>query len=262
MNMSQELGNIYGTTKQASAEPTPEDREKLAQADFFMNMCKEGGIDPKALTDAQIDKLWKVAMDAKEEADKGKSPFPPKKDEKKDEEKEAAARREYAEKRAAAEKIAEADSMGRIMAHAYVDELKKIAEAGKTAAFPPGFVPGGGKGGEEKKEEKGEKKEEKEDEKKKESQARAEALIARLSKEAGVSTTAALDEKAAYLAVDLLKSVNVDEKIAAAKINAVLTLGVPESTKIAMAQGYEAALQVRALEFCERAGFPVDWSKV
>jgi hypothetical protein len=248
MSMTELLGSVYGT-----AGHSDEDRDKRAQAEFFTNLCKQGGIQIEHLTDDQVKRLWKVAM---EEMDKGE---PEKKEDKKkegEEEKSAAARREWQEKRAAAEKIAEADALGRIMAHAYVAELRKIAEEAEKkdkGEVPPQFLKEESKG-DDKKEDKGEGE-------KKESQARAEHLLARLGKTAQASSTTSLDELAAEHAVELLKGAGMDAELARSRVGAVYTLGLGESTKIASAESFERAIVLRALEFCEAAGAPVDWSK-
>lgn len=261
--MSTILGEVYGTTQQGHSE---EDQQKLAQAEFFSGLCKQAGVQIEHLTDEQVKQLWKVAMDGRPE---GAEPEPDKKKSEKREgdehEKKAAAAREWEEKRAAAEKIAEADALGRIMAHAYVDELVKISEASSKSEHGKGGVPPQLL----KRDEKKDKKEEDEEGEKKESQARATALIERLSKTASptassspaTSTTTNLDEVAGNHAIDLLKEAGVGPDVATARINAVYTLGLAESTKIASADSFDRAVTLRALEFCESAGFPVDWSK-
>ena len=256
-DMSATLFQVYGTNKLASAE----DHQRQAEAELFLGLCKSAGIDPKHLTDDQVNELWKAAS-AESKAEE-------KKEDKKKEEAEkkaAAATQEWQEKRAMAEKVAEADALGRIMAHSYVDELQKIAAANKVAEFPPQFMKG-------KKDDKGEEKmeggkpegkkdEKEEDEKKKESQDRANALIAKLAGiKSGSSSTPNLDEQAAAHAVEMLKAAGHDVKVASDRIGAVATLGLQESAKIASAASAEQALTVRALEFCEAAGYQVDWSK-
>jgi hypothetical protein len=261
-DMSTILFETYGTNKTASH--TAEDQQKVAEAELFLGLCKNAGIDPQHLTDEQIGVLWKAASGE----DKGEKPMDKKKEEeaKKGEEKKASATREWQEKRAMAEKVAEADSLGRIMAHAYVDELKKIGSSNKVAELPPQFMKNvKGKGDEKPEEKKPEGKSEDkgdkdEDEKKKESQDRANALIAKLA--SGTSSTPSLDEQSALHAVEILKQAGYDANVAMSRINAIHTLGLPESSKIASASTADDAVVVRSLEYCEAAGFPVDWSKV
>lgn len=266
-DMSAVLFETYGTNKTASH--TTEDQQKVAEAELFMGLCKSAGIDPAHLTDEQVSALWKAAAGSEEKPEDKKK----KEEEAKQEEKKASATREWQEKRATAEKVAEADALGRIMAHSYVDELKKIAEAGKEAALPPQFMQNMKGKGEEKpaegkpegksddkgKEEKGDK--DKDEDKKKESQDRANALIAKLAS-GSTSTTPNLDEQAALHAVEMLKSAGHNGDVALARVSAVHTLGLQESAKIASANTPDTALALRALEYCEAAGYPVDWTKV
>lgn len=275
-NMSDVLGEVFNT-KTASA--TAEDLEKTAQLDFFTGLCKEQGIDVHALTDPQIEQLWKVAMDMRKEAgelppafakkddDKGEK----KKDEKKgdDKEKEAAAKAvaaeaEFNEKRAAAVKVAEADMMGRIMAHSFTQELQKIAEKDGGFPFPPK------KDGDDKGDKGDAKKDDKDGEKKEASAADRVAALVRSFQEKtataapaaaeGSSTTPNFDEVAAYRAIDLLKEAGVDAELAHNKVSAAYTLGLKDSVKLASAPDAKAGLEIRALEICEAAGFQVNWA--
>jgi hypothetical protein len=262
-DISKLISDAYGTGTPATGA-SDEDQQKVAEAQFFNSLCKENGIDITKLDDGQVERLYKAAMtNFDPNVQDGGGDEPEKtaaaKAEEEQKAKEAAAAEEWAEKRAAAEKIAEVDALGRVMAHAYVNELQKIAQNG----LPPALAAKA----EEKKEEgdkgngEGEKKKE-EEEAKKESTARAEALIEALNKNAsGESTTQNLDDVAAGWAVELLKQAEVPEDVAKQKIAAALVIGVPESTKIAMAQTPDQAAYVRALEICEKAGFEVDWDK-
>lgn len=255
------LGNVFGTTtKVAAASPTAEDMAKQANLEFFNHLVTSKGIDLDRLSEGEVGDLYKAAMDfkAKEEG-KGKKDEKAEKEE--EEKKEAAARvaaaanEEVTEKRAAASKIAEAEFLGRVMAHSFADESKKIAAAhsDKVAGeMPPQFAKKDGK-------EKDEKDEKSEDDKKKEASARAAALVTELSKAASTGGTPNLDKLAAEHALELLKEAGVNDELAFALINAEYIRGLPESTKIASTQSNAEALHVRALEYCERAGFPVDW---
>lgn len=272
-SMSDTLGEVFGT-KVASA--SQEDLEKTANLNFFRGLCEEQSINVDELNDAQIQDLWKVAMDMRKEAGEMPPQFAKKdgdedKDEKKPEAKddkekeaaalaqakEAAAVREFSEKRAAAEKIAEADSMGRIMAHSFVDELTKMAAEGNGFPFAK-------KDGDDKKDEK--KDGDKDDKKKEASSAdKVAALVdaqkAKIASTPSSSSMPNFDEQACYLAIDMLKQAGCEPELAFNRINAVHTLGLQESTKIASVTDVNAALQIRALEVCEAAGFPVDWAQ-
>lgn len=270
-SMSDTLGEVFGTTKVASA--TSEDLEKQASIEFFNGLCQEQGIDITQLKDEQAEELWKVAMEMKaaefppnfakgKGEEKGEKKEEKEGDKEKAKEKEAAASKlaaaesEFLQKRAAAEKVAEAEAMGKIMAHSFVSELNKIAEKNGE---PPPFG---------KKDEDGKDGKDKKDEGKKEASAadKAAALITAFetAKTAGAgapsgSTTPAFDEQAAYRAIELLKEAGVDPRLAFDKVNAVHVLGLGESTKIASAPDLQTGLHVRALEICEAAGFPVTW---
>lgn len=273
-DMSSTLGEVFGTIKTAS--PSAEDLEKRAQVEFFNGLCKEHGINIKALNDKQVDDLWKVAMDMRKEAgemppqfakkdgdDKGGDKKPEAKDDKADKEKEAAAAKvaaaeaEFTAVKTAATKVAEAEAMGRIMAHSFVNELDKIAEK-REGGFPfPPKKDGDGKGDKEK------------DGKEKEASSadKAAALVAAFqSKTAGTapaaegaSNTQNFDELAAYRAIDLLKEAGVDADEAFSKVSAAYILGLKESTKLASAPNAAAGLEMRALEICEAAGYAVNW---
>lgn len=259
------LGEVFGTNATATGH-SPEDLEKQANFEFFGALCKEHGINVQSLNDTQVSELYKVAMDLRKEA--GEEPKKPeeKKPEGKPEEKEkeaqaaklAAAEAEFQEKRAARVKVAEAEYMGRIMAHAMMDELNKIKTAmdGGAPPFPP-----------KKDEEKGEEKkpEGKEEGKEKKSAAERVAAVVAQPKTAAVQAPAAtssmptFDEVAAYTAIDMLKEAGVDPEVAFARVNAAYTLGLQESTKVASVDDVRAGLNIRALEICEAAGFPVNW---
>lgn len=277
-DMSSTLGEVFGTNKVASA--TPEDLEKRAANEFFIGLCKEQGINIKELADKELNDLYKAAMDMrKESAAKEAGEMPPqfakkdgdKKDEKKPEDKKdegkdkeaaakaAAAEAEFNAVKTAATKVAEADAMGRIMAHSFVAELNKIAEKGGGFPFPPK------KDGEEKAEKKDGKDEEKEEKKEASSSEKAAALVSAFrDKTAGTapaagSSTPNFDETACYHAIEMLKAAGVNGDEAFAKVNAVYVLGLKESEKIASAPDAAAGLEIRALEICEAAGYPVEW---
>lgn len=269
-DLSETLSEVFGT-KVASVEKSPEELEKEASIEFFHGLCQEQGVDLNKLSDNDVETLFKAAMDMRKEAGEVPPQFA-KKDDKKPEEKggeeddkkkEAAAKEalavsEFMSKKAAATKVAEADAMGRIMAHSFVSELSKIAEKDGGFPFPP-------KGKDEK-----DGKDGKDDGKKEASAAdRVATLLASFQAKTasapaaveGGSTTPAFDEYAAHQAIDMLKQAGVDETLAYNRVNAVYTLGLKDSTKIASAADTQEGLRLRALEICEAAGFAVDWSQ-
>ena len=262
--MNQWLAECYDTPGAA----TSEDLQKVAEAELFAKLASENGFDLNAMTDEQVTDLWnkvagdKIAMDMppqfgdkKDEKKKDE-----KKDDKKDEEeaeKEAAAQ-EFAMQKAASDQIAFMDYCGRVMAHAYVNELTKIGqsmagEGEKTASSAPQLLDNLSQGGA--------------------AAATAEApedvndRIQKLASgapaaaAAAPSSTANIDMQAARHAVELAKQAGLDPNITIQKLNAVLTLGPNESTKIASAQTIEEAVGTRALELLEQAGFEVNWNQ-
>lgn len=251
------LAELFGTGGQAKTAGA-EDQEKLAQVELFSKLAAEEGIDLDKLSDEQVRHLWHETFADKTASAEPAAAAPA------DVEKKAQA--EFEEKRAAAVKVAEAEYLGRVMAHAMVQELGKIGEAqSKTAGangaptlkdrllkvageLPPWLNKGKGdkdKDGDhdEHKDDKGgpPHKDDKKDEKKEAS---------------------AIDKKAAQVAVELVKKAgNFDVAVAQSKIAAVLTLGAKESTKIASAPSFDAGLEIRALELLEQAGYPVNWGE-
>lgn len=271
------LGNADSTDKTASAAPTQEDLVKQAQYELFAKAASANNIDLSKLSDAQCDELFERTMAVEKTAGemppqfmanmKGKKDGD--KDGDKDEEskKKEMAEKEHAEKKAAAVMFQQADSFGRQAAHAYVDELKKVAAAveqqakeaapalpakgetykrvgerlrdavsahgGHAAAAAGGAAAGGAAG-----------------------------YAAGKSKKAS-----AIDELAANRALAIVDEFNkqagangfdlteASERIAAV----VFTLGLADSTKIAAAADVNAAIEIRALEALEAAGYPVQW---
>jgi hypothetical protein len=128
MPMDQFLAEYYGT-KTASADQ--ENLEKEASVDLFLKLAGEEGIDLQTLPDAQVQELyarWKTA--AEQEPEPGQTAAHEKKESAEKEEREHVvekAKEEHEEKKAYAEKVAEADFLGRVMAHSYVQEMRKIA---------------------------------------------------------------------------------------------------------------------------------------
>ena len=73
----------------------------------------------------------------------------------------------------------------------------------------------------------------------------------------------AFDWQAAKQAVKIAAAANWDTDQAATRLESLLTLGVPSMDKTAAAlDNYDSALNVRALELLEGAGYSVDWAQV
>lgn len=234
MSMHQFLGAIYetpGFDKTASAsESTEFSPEQIAVAVEFQKAAQANNLNLNAMTDEQLVSLWNRTLSKVAEEDK-KEDAPPA-EEKKD---------EAAEKKAAEEafqqKLAEADFFGRAAAHAYVNEMNKIAASGGLPAFMMA-----------KKDEKDEKSEEKAEDKADEAEKKASAEFE-------------FNKVAFNMAIGHAKEYGLDPDMVATKINAAYTLldGQYTNTKVASAQDQETALAIRALEMLETAGFPVEW---
>lgn len=113
------LAQVYGT---GQVKESQMDQNTLLQA--FAKQAADENLDLNGMSDAEVESLFGVYVDAlAKQADE-------KKDEKKeDEEKKAAAAAEFLQMKEAQEKLAEADFIGRQIAHACIDELRKIAAA-------------------------------------------------------------------------------------------------------------------------------------
>jgi hypothetical protein len=268
--MDLELARLYNTPgqKHASAQQA-ENLEKKAQVELFAKLAANNGIDLNTLTDEQIAGLWSDTFGQKlagemppqfaahmkgKGDDKGGDKKDEKPSDKKDEkdekkEKEAAAAAEFEAIKADREKVAFFDRGGRIMAHALVAELNSINEsaakeaADKTAAPAAAAAPAA---------------------------PAIESLgqyALELSKQASAKAAPAQQKQASAidrLAVERAVEMGLEAKFSAEelgqKLAAALDKGVGESTKIASAADTKQAVEIRALEFLEAAGYPVTWS--
>lgn len=106
------LSQVYGTATQGG------DLEKTAQAMMLDKLAQEEGIDLSGLDDAELDALAQQVIGDEGGAEDGGAAV-------EDDEEELQA------------KFAEADFLGRVMAHAYTQELQKIAQEEGAAPFPP-----------------------------------------------------------------------------------------------------------------------------
>jgi len=108
--MNDFLAQLYSTNEIINP-PSKEELEKQASAEFLCKLAADEGVDLNTLSDAQISELL-------QEVEKSASQQPQQPNEVDKE---------------AADKMAEADFLGRAMAHAYVNELNEIEkEAGKA----------------------------------------------------------------------------------------------------------------------------------
>jgi hypothetical protein len=135
--MNMDLAAMYGTP----GGPSEEDLEKTAQMELFVKLAAENQIDLSQYSDDEVAQLWEETFKgAQEEGSENGGKKPPKKEgeEEEEQEKESAALAEFAEQQEWQEKVAEMDYLGRLMAHAYVNELNEIGgamdkEAGKAS---------------------------------------------------------------------------------------------------------------------------------
>jgi hypothetical protein len=245
--MSQGMNEFLASYYNTAPQPTAEELQHAQQIDFFAKTAAANGIDLEALSQDQVNWLWgQVFTDKTAESKTAEPKAVEKESVNTDGEKKAEA--EFTQKKEAMAKIAEADFLGRVMAHSFYNESVKIAsakevEVAKVAEFPP-------------------KKDEKE-----EGGSLKERLMAAASKkeekdekEEKKASVSELDMKSAELAVQKLAASNhwdVNEGVE--RLNAVLTLGVKDSVKVASAPNFEAALDVRSLELLELAGYPIKW---
>jgi hypothetical protein len=125
--MDQFLAQYYGTDASVkTAAAASEDIAKQASVELFMKLATDQHIDLGSMSPEQVNELYATWLDKSAE-------FPPKKEEHEegehDEKKKKfeEAKKEHEEKKAQSEKIAEADFLGRVMAHSYCQELRKIA---------------------------------------------------------------------------------------------------------------------------------------
>lgn len=120
------LAEIYGTRETIGAADDS-DQEKLAEADFIAQMCNAEGIDVEDISDEDAVKIayeiWGEDSAIVKEAAEAGAGDEGEEDEDEDEEEETME-----------EKAAQADQLGRIMAHSFVQEqafIEKEAKGGK-----------------------------------------------------------------------------------------------------------------------------------
>ncbi len=252
--MDLELARLYNTPGREVAEvEASTELNKQAAMELFVKAASENNIDLATLNDEQIGQLWEQAWGTKiaelppqfaahmagkkgdkdgDEHEHGKGEKKEEKHEEKKDDKEKKAAAELAELQDERTKLAFADKMGRTMAHAFINELEQIktaqAKAGgeKTAAAAPA----------------------------------AEATSA--STPVAIKLASAFDQLAVDRAVKIATEAKIDAGEVSRKLAARAELGFAASTKVASApQGnLPAALEIRALEMLEQAGYPVTWS--
>lgn len=115
--MDEYLASIYGTS-------TPESLEKTAQAELLMKLAEDEDIDLSGLTEEQLGALADQVVSDDQDPNAGGVVEPA-----------GEAGGEAVVQEEAQAKFAEADFLGRVMAHSYTQELNKIAA--EEGGFPP-----------------------------------------------------------------------------------------------------------------------------
>jgi len=90
------LAELYNTADNLGINADEESMDKLAAAELVMDFCKEANVDPNTLSDDDVVEIYNYITSPEQAGDGGM------------------------------DKLAEADMMGRAMAHAYVAEMTEI----------------------------------------------------------------------------------------------------------------------------------------
>jgi len=131
--MNEFLAELYGTAENIGATPG-NDTEKLAQAEYLGQLFEADGIDINQVDPATIEKVASAVFGTDNQI---KLAEDEKKKHEKDESEEEEEKEEAKKEGSAEEKLAEADFLGRVMAHSFVDEQAAIQ---KEAASVGGAV--------------------------------------------------------------------------------------------------------------------------
>ena len=277
MSMDAQLAEIYGTGQQANAE---EDQTKLAAAELLVKLAGDNDVDLSKFSDAEVaemvQELQKQAeMPPQFQKKEGESSESGEKKESKEtpeskESGESSSESPEAKKAEAAEKVAEADFLGRVMAHAFAQESREISkEAGLkdkaigAAKGLPAFLKNKGVAGG--KAVAGAGKSAVEGAKKHPfaaagigagvaGAAGGAAALAHKKEKKGEADQSALDVLAEQRAVELAKEAGwVDKE------GNLVAPPAPEATKTA--SPLDIAVERRALEMLEANGYPVTWNE-
>jgi len=293
MSMNDFLAQAYGT-----ANPSDE-QEKLASAGMFAKLAAENGVDLNSYSDEEVADLYntwqsKVAAGGEhghKHGHKGGKDEPEKKDEKV-----AAAHAEFMQTKEAQEKFAEADLMGRIMAHSFAQESREIAEktAGRAGDAAKAVGDAGKAVGSRVKDlvtgrrqhahemiseslkgnpalhgARMEGLRQAKSEKLKRigagvaagTAATAAGAAAAHKATSGKKEASAQDEVAAELALYKAAEAGFNPEEAGERLDALFTLGLPADgeSKVASAENFEQGMHIRALELLEMVGYPINW---
>jgi len=259
--MDLNLAKLYGTPGADAA--IQEDLQKTADIEMFTKLASDADIDLSKLNNEQVSQLWndtfavkgteKVAGEHCPKCHKADCVCPAAGD------KTAAAQAEFDQAAEWKQKVAEMDHLGRLMAHAYVNELGQIEAAMQKAAMEHENGGSSHEKKDEKSEHKDEKSEHKSEHKDENGGEKKKELPPFMQKKEG-SATDNIDALAAVKAIEKAAAAEFDKDDAERRVAAVVTLGGPgASEKIASAQDLEGAVDIRALEFLEAAGYTITW---
>ena len=134
MSMDAQLAEIYGTGQEANAE---EDQVKLAAAELLVKLAGDNNVDLSQFSDAEVTEMVQELQKEAEippqfqKKEGGESSESGEKKESKEtpeskESGESSSESPEAKKAEAAEKVAEADFLGRVMAHSFTQECREI----------------------------------------------------------------------------------------------------------------------------------------
>lgn len=251
MAMDHDIAAMYGTPSAST-----EDQEKVAEAQLFSKLAAENDINLAELTDEQVTALYNHTFDKEAGAAPEAAPEGDLEPAVDDETAKvaAAAEQEFVAKQEWQEKVAEADKLGRIMAHSYVQEMNEIAAAQGGHAKVAGEMPAAFAANAEKKKEEG-------GEGKKCEKCGKSDCDCPAAKD-GDKEASAIDQLAGRHAVELAKTAGFDEEEAIQRISSVMTLGLcAQSEKTASATSLEDTIHIRGLEHLEAAGYQVTWEE-
>lgn len=282
--MNEFLAQAYGTL---DSTDNGYDMQKTAEFELFAKVAADENIDLSALSDEQVGELYSVFQAKLAEEDKKDGEEAPKASDDKahaeedeadkaEKEKKAAAEYEFLMAKQAQDELNRADYCGRVMAHAYVNEMKKIAaDLEKEAKMPrmkdvrKGIETASASAKKKLKNLGASAKE------------HAEAMVEKAKKHpkttAGLAAGAgaaggyaagkkkessAIDQLAGEFAVKLAAEDGTydPEKVGEALDTLFESGELADSTKVAMAGNTDEAIHVRALELLEQIGVPVTWN--
>lgn len=272
--MDPKLAAIYGTG--ITPQPEQSDLEKMAAAELLVKLAEEEGVDLDRFNDQEIASMITSLYKQAEE-----TPAEEKKEEEKKEEKTSQFGAEHEKKETPAEekkeegekkeeeKVAEADFLGRVMAHAMVHELREIEKQAQEGPEMPALHGARVRGTNAVK-----------------SVAKKVMDVAKAHPKATAAVGGGLALGGAAMAAKKLFGKKKEEEPkgktvhASADDSAFEALARQAAFAMAKEAGYideqgnllvptqekqasalDQALQVRALQICEEAGIPVEWNK-